>query len=97
MRIGRRRVWSRRPVRLGGDCNNDKGITAVAACQVCAKHTVFGRNIRHKASGRWERKAHKTPRTFAPNVHKQRVLLNGVTQRIYICTRCLRTTLKTPV
>jgi large subunit ribosomal protein L28 len=69
----------------------------MAACQVCEKHVTFGRNIRHKSSGRWERKAHKTPRTFEPNVHKQRVLINGVVQRIYICTRCLRTTLKVPV
>ena len=66
----------------------------MAACQVCNKHTVFGRNIRHKSSGRWERKAHKTSRTFEPNVHKQRVLIDGKSQRITICTRCLRTTLK---
>jgi large subunit ribosomal protein L28 len=66
----------------------------VAVCQVCNKHTTFGRNIRHKSSGRWERKAHATPRTFEPNVHKQRVVIDGKLQRIYICTRCLRTTLK---
>jgi large subunit ribosomal protein L28 len=68
----------------------------VAVCQVCHKHTVFGHNIRHKSSGRWERKAHRTQRTFAPNVHKQRVLIDGRPQRIAICTRCLRTTLKLP-
>ena len=66
----------------------------MAACQVCSKHTVFGRNIRHKSSGRWQRKAHKTSRTFEPNVHKQRVMVDGKQQRMYICTRCLRTTLK---
>lgn len=66
----------------------------MAACQVCNKHTVFGRNIRHKSSGRWERKAQKTSRTFEPNVHKQRVMVDGKLQRMYICTRCLRTTLK---
>jgi len=41
-------------------------------------------------------KAHRTQRTFAPNVHKQRVLIDGRPQRIAICTRCLRTTLKLP-
>lgn len=66
----------------------------MAVCQVCAKHTVFGRNIRHSSSGRWERKAHKTSRTFEPNLHRQRVVLDGKRQRVYICTRCLRTTLK---
>ncbi len=66
----------------------------MAACQVCSKHTVFGRNIRHSTSGRWERKAHATSRTFEPNLHKQQVMVDGKLRRIYICTRCLRTTLK---
>ena len=69
----------------------------MAACQVCGKHTMFGRNIRHKASGRWQRKAHKTSRTFEPNIHKQRVLQNGEVTRISICTRCLRTQTKSAV
>ena len=69
----------------------------MAACQVCEKHVTFGHNIRHKSSGRWERKAHKTQRTFEPNVHKQRVVIDGKLQRIYICTRCLRTTMKLPL
>jgi large subunit ribosomal protein L28 len=66
-------------------------------CQVCGKHTTFGRNIRHKASGRWQRKAHKTSRTFEPNLHKQRVVQNGEVNRITICTRCLRTQTKSAV
>ena len=66
----------------------------MAVCEVCTKHTVFGRNIRHKSSGRWERKAHKTSRTFEPNIHKQVVFVNGERKRMTICTRCLRTTLK---
>ncbi len=49
----------------------------VAACQLCGKHTMFGRNIRHKSTGRWQRKAHKTSRTFEPNLHKQRVEQNA--------------------
>ena len=24
-------------------------------CDLCEKHTTFGRNIRHKHSGRWQR------------------------------------------
>ena len=66
----------------------------MAVCQICEKHTMFGRNIRHKSSGRWERKAHKTSRTFKPNIHKQHVMIDGMLQRINICTRCLRTTTK---
>jgi large subunit ribosomal protein L28 len=66
----------------------------VAACQVCGKHVVFGRNIRHKSSGRWERKAHATSRTFQPNVHKLRLVRDGKPVRVSICTRCLRTETK---
>ena len=69
----------------------------MAACQVCGKHTMFGRNIRHKSTGRWQRKAHKTSRTFEPNIHKLRVVQNGQTVRMNICTRCLRTQTKSSV
>ena len=66
----------------------------MAVCQVCGKHTMFGRNIRHKSSGRWERKAQKTSRTFEGNIHKQRVMRDGKLVRMSICTRCLRTETK---
>ena len=45
-------------------------------CEVCGKTTTFGRNIRHKHSGRWQRKAPKTSRTFQANVHKQVTYVN---------------------
>jgi large subunit ribosomal protein L28 len=61
------------------------------SCDVCGKHTVFGNNIRHQHSGRWERKAPKTSRTFVPNVHKQVVVTASGPRRMNICTRCLRT------
>ena len=66
----------------------------MAACQVCGKHTMFGRNIRHKSTGRWQRKAHKTSRTFEPNLHKHRVDRGGKMVTMIICTRCLRTETK---
>jgi ribosomal protein L28 len=31
---------------------------------------------------------------FKPNVHKKRMMIDGKWQRINICTRCLRTTMK---
>lgn len=67
---------------------------ASGACDICGKTTMFGRNIRHKHGGRWERKAHKTSRTFRPNVNKQRVFVAGGWHRLNICTRCLRTLAK---
>ena len=69
----------------------------MAACQVCGKHTMFGRNIRHKSTGRWQRKAHKTSRTFEPNLHKQRVEQGGKMVSMTICTRCLRTQTKSAI
>jgi large subunit ribosomal protein L28 len=58
---------------------------------------MFGRNIRHKSTGRWQRKAHKTSRTFEPNLHKQRVEQNGKMVSMTICTRCLRTQTKSVI
>ncbi len=63
-------------------------------CDLCGKATVFGRNIRHQHSGRWERKAPVTSRTFRPNVHKKTLFVGSDRIRLNICTRCMRTQLK---
>jgi large subunit ribosomal protein L28 len=67
---------------------------AAGQCELCGKTPQFGRNIRHKHGGRWERKAPRTNRQFRPNVHKQRLFLNGGWQRLNVCTRCQRTVVK---
>jgi len=69
---------------------------AAGACDLCGKTTQFGRYIRHRHGGRWERKAPKKSRQFRPNVHKQRLLIGGRWVRVNVCTRCLRTLVKTP-
>ena len=61
---------------------------ASGKCDLCPKRTRFGRNIRHKHSGRWERKAQRTNREFRPNVHKKRLLIDGRWRRVNVCTRC---------
>lgn len=66
-------------------------------CDICGKSTVFGRNIRHRHAGRWERKAPRTNRVFRPNVHKQTIHIDGRPLKVNICTRCLRTLSKAPV
>lgn len=63
-------------------------------CDLCDKVTTFGRNIRHKHSGRWKRKAPRTSRTFKPNIHRHKVTVDGKTQRLNVCTACLRTMMK---
>ena len=52
-------------------------------CQLCGKSVAFGHNVSH--SNR------KTNRRWLPNVQKTSVLVNGVSRRIYACTRCIRT------
>jgi large subunit ribosomal protein L28 len=69
----------------------------MAKCDACGKHTQFGRNIRHKHSGRWERKAPRTNRTFKANIQNKTFILGGVPVRVKICTRCLRSSLKAVV
>jgi len=69
----------------------------LAKCDVCSRGTTFGRNIRHKHSGRWERKAPRTNRPFKANVQNKTFYFDGVPLRVKICTRCLRTSLKTAV
>jgi large subunit ribosomal protein L28 len=51
-------------------------------CEVCEKGAMNGNNVSH--SNR------KSSRLWAPNVQKVRVLVNGVPQRLNVCTRCLR-------
>jgi large subunit ribosomal protein L28 len=63
-------------------------------CDICGKGTTFGRNIRHKHSGRWQRKAPRTNRIFRANVQVKKLTHNGQTRRLHICTRCLRTQVK---
>jgi len=51
---------------------------------------MAGRNIRHKHSGLWERKAPATVREFQPNVQKRRLLSDGVMKQMKLCTKCLK-------
>ncbi len=51
-------------------------------CFYCGKGVQFGRRISH---------AHNVSRRkFQPNLHRMRVNIGGSTQRVYVCTRCLR-------
>jgi large subunit ribosomal protein L28 len=74
-----------------------KVLDSMAKCDVCGKTTQFGHNIRHKHSGRWERKAPRTNRTFKANVQNKTFVISGVPIRLKICTRCIRTTTKNRV
>ncbi|GAB4389242.1 MAG: 50S ribosomal protein L28 [Thermodesulfovibrionales bacterium] len=54
----------------------------MAYCQVCGKKKTVGNNVSHANN--------KTKRMIFPNLQKTRVVLKGRTQKVHVCTRCLR-------
>jgi large subunit ribosomal protein L28 len=52
-------------------------------CELCGKGTAFGHNVSHSHR--------KTNRTWLPNIQKARVVRDGRSLRVQICTRCMRT------
>ncbi len=59
----------------------------MAVCQSCGKKTTFGRNVP------WSKKS--TRRKFKPNLQKVTVYEDGKAVRKTLCTRCIRTLVKT--
>jgi large subunit ribosomal protein L28 len=55
----------------------------MAKCEVCGKIGQFGHNVSHSKRA--------TNTRWLPNVQKIRLQVDGRTQRVSICTRCLRT------
>ena len=51
-------------------------------CDVCGKGPQFGNTVSHANN--------RTRRRFDPNLQAVRALVNGVVQRIKVCTRCLK-------
>ncbi|MBW7996763.1 MAG: 50S ribosomal protein L28 [Candidatus Glassbacteria bacterium] len=51
-------------------------------CGVCGKKPVSGNNVSHANN--------KTKRRFLPNLQKIRVHVDGTNQRMYVCTRCIK-------
>jgi len=51
-------------------------------CENCGKGIIYGHNVSHSKR--------RTRKIFKPNLHKTRVLVEGVSKRIKLCTKCLR-------
>ena len=51
-------------------------------CANCSKGVMYGHNMSHAKN--------RTNRTFAPNLHPARVMLNGAMKRVKLCVKCLR-------
>ncbi len=54
----------------------------MAKCMYCGKGVTFGHNVSH--SNR------KTSRAWKPNIRKVRVVENGTSKVVSVCSRCLR-------
>lgn len=54
----------------------------MAKCGICSKDVAFGNNVSHSNK--------KTNRSWKPNVKKVKVVENGTTKSVHVCTRCLR-------
>jgi len=52
-------------------------------CTFCGKKPGFGHNRSHSMVA--------TNRRFDPNLQRVRAVIDGVPQRAYVCTRCLKT------
>ena len=51
-------------------------------CEVCGKGKISGHTITHSDR--------KINRSWNPNVRKISVLVNGVSKKKFVCTRCMR-------
>ncbi len=65
----------------------------MATCALTGKKVTFGRNIRHKASGGWARRAPKTNRTFKPNIHQHTMYVPEIGRNVTLklSAKALRT------
>ena len=59
----------------------------MAKCSSCGKKTTFGRSVP------WSKKS--TRREFKPNLQKVSVFENGRQVKKILCTRCIRSMVKT--
>ena len=61
--------------------------STMAKCASCGKTTTFGHNRSFSM--------HATNRTFRPNLQKVTVMVSGRKVRKVLCTKCIRTMVKT--
>ena len=55
-------------------------------CDLCGKTKTFGHNVSFSKR--------RTNRSFAPNVQRKKLWVDGIEIRLNICTRCMRTVAK---
>jgi large subunit ribosomal protein L28 len=63
-------------------------------CYHCGKGVQYGGTHTHHrgvAGGQWKKKAQNTRKVFKPNLHVVRLMVDGVSAKVKLCTKCLRT------
>jgi len=58
----------------------------MAKCEMCHKKTMSGHNVSHSMR--------RTKRQWKPNIQKVTVFKNGQARKMKLCSRCLRTAVK---
>ncbi|HFC12021.1 MAG TPA: 50S ribosomal protein L28 [Anaerolineae bacterium] len=61
----------------------------MAKCQICGKKPMTGNNVSFSQK--------KTKRRFKPNIQRATFYEGSKTVKKYVCTRCLRTSVKAPL
>ena len=51
-------------------------------CDNCGKGVMYGHKVSHAKN--------RTKRLFKPNLHKARIVVNGLGKSMELCTKCLR-------
>ncbi|MEK7450066.1 MAG: 50S ribosomal protein L28 [Planctomycetota bacterium] len=64
-------------------------------CTICGKtrsvgHQIVRRGLAKKKGGVGKKISGITKRVFRPNLQKIRVLINGRTERLRVCTSCIK-------
>jgi len=59
----------------------------MARCEICNKGPQFGHNVSHSMR--------HTKRQWKPNIQKTTIIEKGRKRTIKVCSRCLRTLVKT--
>ena len=64
-------------------------------CALCGKgqmrgHNVTRRGLAKKKGGTGKKTTRVTRRTFLPNLHKIRTILNNKLKTVYVCTKCIK-------
>lgn len=61
-------------------------------CDSCAKGKMTNKSGIHRHSGKWHRKAPKTSRSWAINLRTVRIDSGNGSEKMRLCTDCLRKT-----